>query len=204
MDLAAKASGRVVVVNVREGDRVKKGDVIARLDLGETALLVERDRKAVESAEARLHDFSAGSRQAEIAAAQAEVGDREAAVELARRELQRQQQLLSKKVGTPQNLDRATTDLERTQAALKASRERLQLVREGARRWQTEQARVDVDRAKTALSASEIVVGEAEIRAPEDGIVLHRLAEPGQLLGVGQPAVTHGVRQPALREDVHP
>ena len=63
-------------------------------------------------------------------------------------------------------------------------------MREGFRRWQTEQARVDVDRAKTALSASEIVVSEAEIRAPEDGIVLHRLAEPGQLLGVGQPAVT--------------
>ena len=190
VDLAAKATGRVLAVNVREGDRVKKGDVLVRLDLGETALFVERDKRAVESAEARLRDFSAGSRQAEIAAAQADVADREAAVDLAKRELQRQQQLLSKKVGTPRDLDRARTDVERTEAALKASRERLEVVREGSRRWQTEQARVEVDRAKTVLSASEVVASEAEIRAPEDGIVLHRLAEPGQLLGGGQPALT--------------
>jgi HlyD family secretion protein len=190
VDLAAKATGRVVSVNAREGDRVKKGDVLVQLDLGETAVLVERDRRGVESAEARLSDLASGSRQPEVAAAQAEVADREAVVELATRELQRQQLLLSKKVGTPRDLDRATTDLDRARAALKASRERLELVRQGSRRWQTEQARVDVDRAKTVLSASEIVAREAEIRAPEDGIVLHRLAEPGQLLGPGQPALT--------------
>ena len=151
---------------------------------------MERDRRGVESAEARLSDLASGSRPPEVAGAQAEVVDREAAVELATRELQRQQQLLSKKVGTPRDLDRATTDLDRARAALKASRERLELVRQGSRRWQTEQARVEVDRAKTVLSASEIIAREAEIRAPEDGIVLHRLAEPGQLLGPGQPALT--------------
>jgi HlyD family secretion protein len=190
VDLASKVTGRVVSVAVREGDRVKKGDLLVQLDLGETAVAVERDRRGVEAAEARLRDFAGGSRQAEVAAAQAEVTDRTAAVELAQRELQRQQQLLSKKVGTPRDLDRASTDLERAQAALKASRERLELVREGFRRWQTEQARVEVDRAKTILSAAEIVARESEIRAPEDGIVLHRLAEPGQLLGPGQPALT--------------
>jgi HlyD family secretion protein len=190
VDLAAKATGRILSVNVREGDRVKRGDVLVLLDLGETATFVERDKRAVESAEARLSDLAAGSRDAEVAAARAEVVDREAAVELAKRELQRQQQLLSKKVGTPRDLDRVTTELERAQAALKASRERFELVREGYRRWQKEQARVEVDRAKSVLSASEIVAREAEIVAPEDGIVLHRLAEPGQLLGAGRPAVT--------------
>jgi HlyD family secretion protein len=190
VDLASKVTGRVVAVAAREGDRVKKGEVLARLDLGETTIAVERDRRGVESAQARLRDFAGGSRQAEVAAAQAEVTDREAAVELAKRELQRQQQLLAKKVGTPRDLDRAATELERAQAALKASRERLVLVREGFRRWQTEQARVEVDRAKTILSATETIARESEITAPEDGIVLHRLAEPGQLLGPGQPALT--------------
>jgi HlyD family secretion protein len=31
---------------------------------------------------------------------------------------------------------------------------------------------------------------ESEIRAPADGVVLHRLAEPGQLVGAGQAAIT--------------
>jgi HlyD family secretion protein len=190
VDLAAKVTGRVVAVHAREGDRVKKGDLLVQLDLGETSLAVERDRRGVESAQARLRDLAGGSRQAEVAAAEAEVVDREAAVDLARRELQRQQTLLAKKVGTQRDLDRTTTELERTEAVLNVARERLRLVREGFRSWQTQQARVEVDRAKSVLSATETIARESEIRAPADGIVLHRLAEPGQLVGPGQPALT--------------
>ena len=40
------------------------------------------------------------------------------------------------------------------------------------------------------LKQSESVAREAEIRAPADGVILHRMAEPGLLLGAGQPAVT--------------
>lgn len=190
VDLAAKVTGRVKEIAVREGDRVRAGDVVMRLDVGEVAVAVERDRRGVESAQARLRDLSTGSREEEVAAARAEVADRTAALDLARRELDRQQSLLSKKVGTPRDLDRASTDVSRAEAALTASRERLAIVREGFRRWQTEQARVEVDRARSVLAASETLAGEAEVLAPADGIVLHRLAEPGQLLPGGQPGLT--------------
>src|SRR5262252_3496746 len=58
VDLAPKVSGRVVTVAVKEGDRVKAGDLLIALDLGDTALAVERDRHGVESARARLQDLS--------------------------------------------------------------------------------------------------------------------------------------------------
>lgn len=190
VDLAAKVSGRVVEIPVREGDRVKKGDLLMRLDIGEAAVAVERDRRGVESAEARLKDLAVGSRAAEVAAAQAEVADRGAALDLARRELARQQQLLATRVGTQRDLDRATTEVTRAEAAARASAERLALVREGFRRWQTEQARVEVDRARSVLEVTQTIAREAEVRAPADGVVLHRLAEPGQLLGPGQPGLT--------------
>jgi HlyD family secretion protein len=47
-----------------------------------------------------------------------------------------------------------------------------------------------VGRAQTVLKQSESVARESEIRAPADGVILHRMAEPGLLLGAGQPAVT--------------
>jgi HlyD family secretion protein len=190
VDLAPKVAGRVVEVKVREGDRVKAGDLIARLDLGETALGPERDARGLQSAEARFNDLKTGSRAAEIKAAEQEVADRRAAVELAKPELERQQTLLSKKVGTPRDVDVARTNLERAQANLQMSEERLLLAREGFRQWQTEQARADVSRAQTVLKQSESVAREAEIRAPANGVILHRMAEPGLLLGAGQPAVT--------------
>ena len=190
VDLAPKVPGRVVEVLVKEGDRVKAGDLLVRLDLGDMALAVERDREGVRSAEARYEDMVSGSRRSEIAAAEADVRDKQAAASLARRELDRQNMLLEHKVGTPRDQDRAKTELERAESALKASQERLQLTVEGSRRNQTEQARFEADRAKVQLRQSETVAKEAEIRAPADAAVLHRIAEPGLLLGAGQPALT--------------
>jgi multidrug resistance efflux pump len=190
VDLAPKVSGRVVEVLVREGDRVKAGQVLARLDLGDTALAVERDTQGVRSAEARYQDLASGSRRAEIAAAEAEVADRRAAVALARRELARQDSLLSQQIGTVQAHDLAKTELARAEAALKASEERHRLVLEGFRSHQTDAAGFDADRARVELRQSETVAREAEIRAPADGVILHRMAEPGLLLAAGQPALT--------------
>ncbi len=190
VDLAPKVAGRVLEVRVREGDRVKAGDLLVALDLGETAIAVERDRRALESSKARYEDLQAGSREAEIKAAEQEVADRRAAVELARPELDRQRTLLAKKVGTQRDVDVARADLERAEANLRISEEKLRLAREGFRKHQTEQARYDVDRAKSVLAQSETVAKESELRAPADAVVLHRIAEPGLLLGPGQPALT--------------
>jgi len=190
VDLAPKVAGRVLEVRVKEGDRVKAGDLLIVLDLGDTALAVERDRHGVESARARLQDLAVGSRQAEVAAAEAEVADRKAAVDLATRELQRQELLLQKEVGTERDFDRAKTDLDRAVAAARMSEERLALTREGFRQWQTQQARSEVNRAQSQLRQSEIVARESEMRAPADAVVTHRLVEPGQLLAAGQNGLT--------------
>jgi HlyD family secretion protein len=190
VDLGPKVAGRVVEVRVREGDRVKAGDLLVRLDLGETAIAVEREEAGMRSAEARAEDLQAGSRRAEVAAAQAEVADRRAAVQLASREAERQSFLLERKVGTRRDYDRARTELERARAAAKVSEERLALAREGSRPKQTAAARAEADRAAAVLAQSRVVAREGEIRAPADGVILHRLAEPGQLVGGGQPALT--------------
>ena len=101
VDLAPKFPGRVLEVKVREGDRVKAGDLLVTLDLGETALSVDRDRDALGSAEARLRDLQSGSRSQEVACAEADLADKRAAVDLARKELARQEALMAKKVGIP-------------------------------------------------------------------------------------------------------
>jgi HlyD family secretion protein len=190
VDLAPKVTGRVLEVKVKEGQRVKAGDLLLILDLGDTALAVERDRHGVESARARLQDLAVGSRLAEVAAAEAEVADKAAALDLATREMQRQELLLSKEVGTERDSDQARTQRDRAQAALRISEERLALTREGFRSWQTVQARSEVDKARAQLRQSEVVARESEIRAPADAVVIHRMVEPGQLLAAGQTGLT--------------
>ena len=190
VDVSPKVAGRVVEVLVREGDRARAGDLLVRLDLGETRLSVDRDSSGVASAEARLNDLEAGSRRPELAAAQAQVSDREAAVALARRDYERQAALLERRVGSQHDHDQAQTGLERAEAMLAAARDQLALLEEGSRRWATEQARADVERSRVVLEQSRTVADEAEIRAPADVVVLHRMAEPGLLLAPGRPALT--------------
>ncbi|HYK02889.1 MAG TPA: efflux RND transporter periplasmic adaptor subunit [Thermoanaerobaculia bacterium] len=190
VDLGPKVPGRVAEVFVREGDRVKAGALLVRLDLGETSIAVEREAAGVRSAEARAQDLEEGSREAEIGVVQAEVADRRAAVALAQKESERQRYLVEREVGTQQDYDRARTELERARAALTAAQERLELAREGTRRNQTAAAQAEAQRAQAVLKQSVSVAREGEIRAPADGVIVHRLAEPGQLVGAGQPAVT--------------
>jgi HlyD family secretion protein len=190
VDLGPKVPGRVVEVLVREGDRVKAGALLVRLDLGETSIAVEREQAGVRSAEARAQDLASGTRDTEIAAANAEIADRRAEVSLAEKETERQRFLLDRKVGTQRDYDRARTDLERARAALKVSQERAKGLREGTRVQQTQAARADAERAQAILKQSVVVARENEIRAPADGVIVHRLAEAGQLVGAGQPAVT--------------
>lgn len=193
VDLAPRLQGRVVEVRVREGDRVKAGDLLVRFDLAEAALAPQRDAQSVAAAEARVRDLSSGSRGAEIAAADAERADRVAALALTRGELARQELLRSRKVGTQRDLDRARSDVARAEATVAAATERLRLVRQGFRQWQTKQAEAELGRARQVKAQSDITVLEAELRAPSDGVVLHRLVEPGSLLGPGQPALTLGL-----------
>lgn len=190
VDLAPKVPGRVAAVLVREGDRVKAGTLLVRLDLGETSIAVAREQAGVRAAEARAEDAAAGSRPSEIEAAQAEVQDRRIAVAGAEKEAERQRFLFSRKVGTERDYDQARITLERARAALKVSQEKLDIVREGSRANQTKAAEAEADRAQAALDQSVAVSREGEIRAPADGIVVHRLAEPGQLVSAGQPALT--------------
>jgi HlyD family secretion protein len=190
VDLGPRVAGRVTEVLVREGDRVKAGDLLVRVDLGETAIAVQREEAGARAASARAQDLQAGSRSAELALAQAEVADQRAALALAEKEAQRQSALAAEGVVAARDRDQAGTALERVRAALKVSEERLALAREGYRPKQTAAARADADRAAAVLEQSVVVAKEGEIRAPADGVIVHRLAEPGQLVGAGQPALT--------------
>jgi HlyD family secretion protein len=190
VDLGPKVPGRVVEVLVREGDRVKAGALLVRLDLGETSIAVEREQAGVRSAQARAADLEAGTRASEVAVVEAEVSDRRAALSLAEKEAERQRFLLDRKVGTRRDYDRARTDLERARAALKVSQERVQVAREGSRVNQTRAAQAETERAQATLKQSVAIAREGDVRAPADGIIVHRLAEAGQLVAAGQPAVT--------------
>ena len=69
--VGAKTTERIEAVLVKEGDLVKRGQIIALLDDGELLAQLEQAKAHVEEAKARLKEVEAGPREQELEASRA-------------------------------------------------------------------------------------------------------------------------------------
>lgn len=166
IDVAAKLAGRLTSVSAREGDTVKAGSVVARLD--------------TISLEAQLRQAKAELRRAEKDReyALAIVAQRDSERGLAGRELKRRLELEQQSYAAVEQVDQARTAARTAEAALRASR-----VKVAATEAAIEAAKAQIDRILADID-------ESELKAPRRGRVLYRLAEPGEVLGAGGKVLT--------------
>lgn len=192
-DLAAPAPATVLRILVDEGDAVAEGDTVA--------LLLQRDLDAtIASAQARwrtaiatLRDLEAGARPQELERARADLQAAEAEVARTAAEQHRAKELLDSGLGTQQVFDNADAAARTAISRRDAARETLRLLEAGARSHQIAAARAEASSAEATLRAIETRQADLVLTAPFAGTVLHRLAEPGEVLGAGVPAVTIGL-----------
>jgi HlyD family secretion protein len=189
-DLGPRAGGRLVELNVREGQRVKAGDLLARVAAEELEAAVLRDEAGFDSADARRLELDRGARAEQVAQGEARVRDAEAAVKLAEENLRRATKLSGERVLSQADLDRATAERDRAAAALNLQGKVLAELKAGARIEQRQAGSAEARKARAVLQQSRAQAGFTEIRAPFDGIVTHRLREPGSVIGAGQPVLT--------------
>ncbi len=189
-DLGPRAGGRLVELNVREGQRVKAGDLLARVAAEELDAAVLRDQAGFDSADAKRLELDRGTRAEQIAQGQARERDAQAALKLAEENLLRTTRLMGDKVLSQAELDRSVAERDRAAAALNLQAKALAELRAGARIEQRQGGQAEARRARAVLQQSRVQAGFTEVRAPFDGIVTHRLREPGSVLTAGQPVVT--------------
>ncbi len=173
-EVSFKIPGRVEARLVDEGELVKAGQVVARLDAAELTREVGLRRAELEAARAVLAELRAGSRPEEIAQARAEseqadarlsellagsrpqeVAAAEAAYESAAAEAKRlevdyhrAQGLVAKELISEQQFDAARTAFEVAKEREREAGEQLKLVREGPRQEVIAQARAAADQAR--------------------------------------------------------
>jgi HlyD family secretion protein len=166
VDVAAKLPLRVKEVLVAEGDLVKPGQVVVRMD---TITL-----------DAELAEAKAGlaGAQEQLAVAQASIVKRQGEIQLAKIEKSRSRRLLAERAGSRREYDVRTMTLKTTSAGLAEEKAKLQVALQN----------VSVAQAKVAKVESQIA--DATLTSPVLGRVLYRLAEPGEVLGPGGKALT--------------
>jgi len=155
-EIAPKVMARVQQVYVNEGDRVRRGQVLVRLDDADL-------RAAVEQAEAGLKQARAHYEQAKVALdiertrTKTDVGQARQAVAAAKAQLD--------KVRTgprPQQLKQAEEAVRIAKAGLAQAQEQLDLVKEGFRRQQKAQADQAVRQAEQQVALAKSGLAEAQ------------------------------------------
>jgi multidrug resistance efflux pump len=194
--LAFQDQERIAEVRVEEGDRVKAGQVLARL---QTQRLNAQIRQAEAQAAAQqdvLQRLLAGTRKQEIEQAQAELNAAQVRVANAQRSYARIQKTAGAGASSQQALDDARAALDVAKAQLKVSEKSLQLAEEGPRQEDIAEARNNLQAARAALDLLQIRLSEATLEAPADGVVRSRILEPGEMADPSRPVLTLSLMDP--------
>jgi HlyD family secretion protein len=196
VNLGFRVSGRLKEVLRDEGDAVKAGETLARLDEEPYQREVEESRAQVASLRARLTLLEAGNRPQEIEQARAQVREREVNAANAERLYRRQEQLLQNKTVSIQERDDAEANYREAAARLNSAREQLNLLEAGFRVEDIAQAKAELARAEAALGSAELRATDTILKAPSDGVVFTRAQEPGAILQAGTTVLTVSLQQP--------
>jgi HlyD family secretion protein len=200
VDLAPMVPARVVRVWVPEGATVRSGDTLVSLTQATLGADIAGQRARVGAAEATLRDLERGARPAEIQRGEAELRASEADAERTARDLERLTTLAATGAVSQQQLDAARSAARTAASRRDAARESLRLLREGTRPERIQAARAELATARANLQRAQAAASDLLLVAPVDGTVLARHAEPGEVLGAGEPALTVGeVRRPWIR-----
>jgi len=188
--LGFKMPGRVVERLVSEGDRLKAGQLVARLDDVEQMEQLALRRAELAGAEAALAALQAGSRPQEIAAAEATVHSSEAERDRSRLDFARQTELRGKDAIADRELEASQAQLKVAEARVTEAAERFKLVQAGPRSEDIAQGRARVDQARAAVSLAGTQEENTRLVSPLTGIVLSHNIEPGEYVSPGTPVVT--------------
>jgi HlyD family secretion protein len=161
VQIASKTPGRLAEVLVDEGDKVNKGQLLARMDT--RTLEAQRNQAEAEVLRAREN----------LNAAQANVQLRQSELLLAQQELGRSQALFKHGYVSAQIIDQLQSRIGTGNAAVTAARAQVSAV----------SAAIGAAQAQVAQLTSEI--DDSQLRAPIDGVIQLRMAEPGEVLGAG-------------------
>jgi membrane fusion protein, multidrug efflux system len=187
--IAPKISGYIADVLVQDNERVKAGQILARIDDRDFRAALDQARADVEAAEAAVRNFDAQTalQRSVIDQEQADIAATEAALKFAEEDHARYRDLRRTGYGTLQRAQQAeavssekAAQLQRVRAALVAARKKIDVLATARAK-----AEAQLDRSRAVERQAELNLSYATIKAPVDGTVGARSLRVGQYVQAG-------------------
>jgi len=187
------------VVNVEEGDPIRRRQVLAELENSDYRAQVESARANVVAKEATLRKVINGARRQERAEAWSSVNEAKAVVENAQSELLRRQELFSGGVVSREELYRYSREADVAKAKYQSAVEQHSLVDDHAREEDRSLAEADLQLAQAELADAEARYQKTFIGSPIAGTVMCKHHRSGESVSnsstVPDPILTIGDRE---------
>ncbi len=178
--VGSQVSGTIKALHADFNSRVREGEVIAQIDPAIFEAQVEQGRANLLNAQANLSNA-----QANLKNAQANLSKAEIAVVDTKRTLERNRELIEKKVIAQATLDTAQTNYDTAIAQREVAKAQLESARS-----QVESSRAQVEQARAGLKVADTNLKYTTIRSPVNGIVISRNVDVGQTVAASLQAPT--------------
>ncbi len=203
VEVKSKASGEVLEFPFEEGDRVKRDQLLLRLDKSDEERNVARAQAELDSAMAKFKRaeisllLQKSKYKTDIQTAESRVEESIANLEEAKDKLKRQRDLFEEKIVAQESLDIAETSYKVNQEVLIQSRALLRVAKDSihdiaVKENEIELAKADVTSAEITLAEAQERLSETEIYAPISGTLIEKLVEQGQIISSGISNVSGG------------
>ncbi len=185
VELASKVVGKVAWVDVEMGDKIKKDQVLVRLEDEEYQAQVAVQKGLLDNAKAKLAELMAGSRPQETAQAQAQVDQAQSELDNAVLNLKRLKELEGTRSISQQQIDDADALVRSRKAVVDAQKQQLDLSKLGPRKEVIDAQQATVRQLEGSLELAMVQLNDTVIRAPFDATVLDRNVEVGEFVTTG-------------------
>lgn len=192
-------SERIADVLVQEGERVRRGQVLARLDTRRLEPQVAQAEAQVAAQQQVVERLRKGSRPEEIAQARAHVESAQADAVNARLQYARAKALGERPAGrivSQQEVDSAKAALDVAEAKLVVTQKVLALAVAGPRQEEVAEAEARLRAAEAQLELLRQQLADTQLVAPVDAVVRTRLMEPGEMASPQKPVFSLAITDP--------
>ncbi|CAI0908452.1 secretion protein HlyD [Serratia entomophila] len=196
VNLGFRVDGRLASLTVDEGDAIRPGQLLGKLDDAPYRNALQQAQANVGNARAKLALLQAGYRAEEIAQVRSEMAQRQSAFSYADSFLNRQQGLWAKNATSADALEDARTARNQAQANLQAAKDKLAQYLSGNRPQEIEQAKASLAQSEAALAQAQLNLQDTRLLSPSAGTLLTRAVEPGTMLSAGGTVFTLSLTQP--------
>lgn len=184
-EIRAKVQGEIKEIYAKEGDKIKKGDLLCLVDDEKLLIQLSQVRAGLEGARSKLELFKKGTKKELIAMAKSQLEEAGKELELAQKNEQRLTKLLSEGAVSEAQKEQADLRLKAAQEGHKSAGENYQLLLRGKEKEEIEMVEAEISGYQAQEQFLQSQIQDTRVISPVDGFLEIRHIEKGELALAG-------------------